>query len=221
MQGEQTSDLRTVASPQAFAKVARSIAMGLIQQAQQSRLELASVQKPQERALSRVVTGHWYAYAMCIFYSLLNQAGVYKDLGLKIVIGSLGLGIGDKPYWEHGNPTASKASAFLLEDGRSTDLHMWLEDENGCVFDVISNEFIGIAFIRGCRTDLLRQNPEILEGAPKQNLSMRGFHYVPAPIKVQAELWVHLCKVHARSFADLRLPVPVVLNGTIPTTVCK
>jgi hypothetical protein len=175
---------------------------------------LASEAQPQVCGLDRLSGGEWYAYGMCIFYMLLNQAEVYKNKNLAVVIGSFGLGMGASPFYEHGNPTNTAASQFIHSDGRSTDLHMWLEDGEGRVYDVLGDELLAVAMIRGQRTDALASHVEVVRGVAKADLAARGFHYVPALPAVQQDLWTHMLRVHAAPLADMGLTLPAKLSTT-------
>ena len=152
---------------------------------------------------------------MCVFFALLNQAKVYRDKKLLVVIGSLGLGLDANPHFECGDPAYTTAAQFIIGDGRSTDLHMWLEDADGCVYDVLSDEYLAVAFLRHKQTDTLTMNPEAVRGVSKQDLVARGFHHVAAPAQAQQDLWTHLLRVHASPFAQLGIAsaLPAQLNG--------
>jgi len=196
--------------PRDFEVIGKQAALELMD----ARRPLASKEKPQERVLTQFVTGHWFAYGMCIYYALINQAEVYKDKQLKVVIGSFGLGKGSVPHWEYGNPTYTKAKQFILPaDGRSTDLHVWLEDSEGLIYDILSNEYLGVAFLHGKTTEVLAQNPELIDGVAPKTLAARGFHYLAAPSKAQKDLWLHMIREHASPFKQLGLALPATLNG--------
>lgn len=201
-----------------FARVAEAAAWHLAVKAQ----PLASKAKPQARTFEEVPggRGHFYGYGLCVFYALYNLAAVYQaDASLRVVIGSLGVGrVRDrKPvHFDWGDAKWTQAQQFIIDDGRSTNLHVWLENTDGRVYDVLSEEFLGIAFLHGRTTSLLSANPELIEAASKTTMALRGFSYVPAPLDTQRELWRHMIKQHAKVFAQLALAVPAELNAHAP-----
>jgi hypothetical protein len=203
----------TIATPEQFEAAARPALEEMVSTYRDGKL--ASISAPKEVSMQLLPTGHYSSYGMCIFFALVNQRLVYKDRELQVVIGSLGFGVDGKVFWEHGHPRAAKASQFVMHDGHSTDLHLWLQDKKtGAIFDILYKQFLAVALMQGCRTDTLKQNPEVVDGASKKELAERGFHYEPAPIHVQCALWKHLIRVHAAPIKQLGISVPAKLNGS-------
>jgi hypothetical protein len=198
-------------SSQSFDTTERDIVATLMQQASHPQTCVAN---PQERGLYELNGGHVYAYGMCVFYAVCNKLEVYKEKQLRIVIGSFGVGMTHEPFWEHGDPRYTSSKDFIQKDGRTTDLHMWLEDAKGCIYDILSNELAVIACIRDLKIDKLKSNPEMIEGVCKKTLAARGFHYLAASADIQQELWTHLLKIHVSSYKQLEVlqHLPAKLN---------
>ena len=66
----------------------------------------------------------------------------------------------------------------------------------------------------GRETDVLASGDvEVVEGVTKAVLQKRGFHYVPAALCVQRDLWTHMLRANALAMRQLGFAPPAVLNG--------
>jgi len=77
----------------------------------------------------------------CMFNVMKNKDGVFKHLNLKIVGGALGLG----GWFEFGGKDWSHTKYM----SKPNDIHFWLEDDKGNVYDYIQPSWNLVAKIRG------------------------------------------------------------------------
>jgi len=134
----------------------------------------------------------------CFTQSIYNLENGYSDRNLKIVVGSLGIGI-KTPFYEHGGLDRKTVSQFLRpyipSSFRGTvkrntfsgsDIHVWLETCDGGVYDIVDPLWLNVAFVRGL--DLHVDLRQILENKDKDDLRKIGLHYYPAPEALQLEI---------------------------------
>jgi hypothetical protein len=153
--------------------------------------------------------GHLNLRNNCITNAIFNQQHVYAGVKprLKVVIGSLGLGVVaqgtalDDPkhgaWFEFGGLKHSKVedfqkNAFLsMAEGRY-DMHAWLEDDMGRVYDLFTLDLQRFATHWGrslCKALQSTQSPVLLEQKPKRDLAAMGLHYVPASLDAQRAIF--------------------------------
>lgn len=128
---------------------------------------------------------------ICLFSAWYNQAHAYKDLSLTIVHGSLGFGMGDTPFFEYGGKDRTVVKDFVntlfVRNGPPTfDMHTWLEDDQGNVYDVVQSEWDMISNWNGQQINV--QPWQAIQGMTKADLQKVGLHYVGAPPATQIVL---------------------------------
>jgi hypothetical protein len=116
----------------------------------------------------------------CFKQAWFNRDHFYAGLNLRPVMGSLGIGQGD-PFYEYGG-LAYRSLADFIENGKdgSWDVHMWLEDEEGNVFDIVTPLMEDAARINKKQLSQLSSLSRV-EGLTKAWLRDRGLHYVAVP----------------------------------------
>lgn len=113
-------------------------------------------------------------------------AAVVNFQGMKLVVGSLGFGgsaFFDGIWWALGSATAATAKDF------GKRFHTWAEDGDGNVYDIVPKEWHELAMRN--RTVILVGDPdraELIRGQSKENLSLQGLRYIPAPPDTQSVL---------------------------------
>ncbi len=126
----------------------------------------------------------------CMNQARFNREHAYKDLDLRIVVGSLGIGVNKKVFYEYGSVDWKSTDQFkAIRDtyGRQLwDAHFWLESYDGHVYDIVTPNIKQVAMLRGL--DMRFKTDTIIEGRSKKRLSKQGLHYIPAPIEVQQEI---------------------------------
>jgi hypothetical protein len=119
----------------------------------------------------------------CYLNAYINMRNAYKDKGLKLVIGSLGI----NKWFEYGGKNWGMAEFMLKVDGYTSDSHCWLEDKDGNVYDCLFSQYeLWVAI----RTDKPMRRKGVLEGVSKADLLKDGIEYVPAPKDVQTALFL-------------------------------
>ncbi len=90
------------------------------------------------RQLLLMPSGHMVGEGCCAFGAWHGLLSVYKDRSLRIVSGSLGWGK-DEPFWHFGGPDFTTLEQFKHTwlGGGAMDVHVWLEDASGCVYDIV------------------------------------------------------------------------------------
>ena len=104
--------------------------------------------------------------------------------GRKLVAGSLGVGVGNRPQFLYGSRDWTKTTQFLRRDG-SLSARIWVEDSAGILFDVFTAGLHRRCMING--KVIVPQIPKLLEGS-RESLERMGFHYLRAPGAIQMEL---------------------------------
>lgn len=153
------------------------------------------------------ITGLFYGEGACILTSTLNQE-VYKQRGKNLtqVAGSLGLGTRD-PWYEFGGANfrttddflSSKYSGMTSAGYMGMDAHMWLEDDQGRVYDIVTKHVVMTALHRS--KTIAVQAGEVLAGVHKSELKRKGMIYKPATVEFR-DWWIdhmkpHLAKLYA------------------------
>jgi hypothetical protein len=117
-----------------------------------------------------------YKDGMCYINALTNQQGAFKDLGLRIVYGSLGL----SGHYEYGG----KDWGVEEFSRKPSDSHAWLEDWEGNVYDYAHASWSYCARTWG-KEVRWADNAEFL-GESKKDLARIGLTYLPASKEAQA-----------------------------------
>lgn len=125
----------------------------------------------------------------CYFQARYNMEHAYAQHGLRTVVGSLGIGAG-RPFFEYGGPDYTTVKHFMMGRGArgriSWDAHVWLEDEDGCVYDVATQAMMRCADAWG--KDISFCAGQVYEGVDKASLAQQGLVYLCAPQPAQALL---------------------------------
>lgn len=132
----------------------------------------------------------------CICQSWFNKAYVYPHLLLKVVYGSLGVGAeADKPaFFEFGNPSCHTfqelANLGMMardpETGKMNvfDLHCWLEDEQGRIYDVATSIMHAVSIFQEREYHYGKDNHP-LQAVTREEAKSKGLEYVPFPTEMQ------------------------------------
>ena len=130
----------------------------------------------------------WHSDNACHPCAVANQLSTYKDLGLTLVAGSLGIGlVTEGVFYEYGDPARRTVGEFLASpfsvresDGCwRLDAHVWLEDAGGRIYDVVSSTVVFAAGLHG--KTLLYKSGDVLLAACPAATALEGLHYVAAP----------------------------------------
>jgi hypothetical protein len=148
-----------------------------------------------------------YIDGHCMFSALLNQRRAYAHVvGLKLVVGSLGIGAAKDAalqvdmkdgsgktarfrikrgvHWEYGAPNATRFEQFISAVG--IDAHAWLEDAQGNVYDRPGPRLYDL--VHAFKRTTTFADTSVYEGVPKATLQRLGLHYAAAPGAVQQAL---------------------------------
>lgn len=120
----------------------------------------------------------------CFLTAMFNSVHAYRNLGLHVVVGTLGFGAtGGKIHWEHGNRNGRKVSDFAKPEGM--DVHVWLENDAGdAVWDVTTHkDVLSVPLVHKVRINV--QPREVIAGLSHHACAEKGLHYIPAPLHVQ------------------------------------
>jgi hypothetical protein len=156
---------------------------------------LAQAQWPREMVWVRGDLQVLYASQACYHQASFNQAHAYRELELRVTVGSLGIGLAhEEPFYEFGGADFTTFAHYKqytvesdLEPGcHLWDAHIWLEDADGRVYDVVSGVMKNCAEVRGKTLRFLERH--VIEGLDKSQLAAAGLHYIAAPGAAQAVL---------------------------------
>lgn len=119
------------------------------------------------------------AYLFCLHNAYLNQQGIYKNLDLKIVVGSIAY----NGHWEFGGKGWTLMDFINSRRGKTSwDAHAWLEDADGNIYDYIQNEDNLVSIIH---TGKPLKVSGLVEKAPKAELETAGVSYEAADEQAQ------------------------------------
>ncbi len=174
---------------------------------------------------AKMYGGVLMADGLCVSTAKFNAAHAYADRQLVLVFGSLGVGLGPNPFFIHGEARYRTVADFVnaplmrrvekelghrAPNSNSMDIHCWLEDAEGRVYDVVTGDMVGAAASQLQRIDLVPWT--VIQGAPKSELRRKGLHYVPAPSETQPllrgmcdRMFGHLDRLHEAALALQRL----------------
>lgn len=142
----------------------------------------------------RYEQGVVYTNNQCYHTSLFNQSHVYANLNLHMVYGSLGLGRQPNPFFEFGGYDWISINQFLNaptvttdQAGRTTlDAHVWLEDNAGRIYGVVTDQMRIVCQIRNLRP--ITSDLKVINGIDEAVVRQHGIWHVPAPAAVQQRL---------------------------------
>lgn len=119
----------------------------------------------------------WYQPLWCYHSACFNQANCYRDLKLKLVVGSFGVGgIDGHPSWLYGPKALGQGSST------SVPAHVWLTDSKGGIYDCIYNAFVVEAKNRKLT---IHCAPGVIAAASLSDLARQGICYAPFSKKNQ------------------------------------
>lgn len=124
---------------------------------------------------------------ICAYY---NRLRCYAGLGLKLVCGSLGFGK-EHPRWLlFGKRHYVTAKDFMNGHPLSWDWHVWLENEEGCVWDVLPGMWHTLAHALGRHLGIgSAEEDSVIEGLARDILEKEGLEYIPASEATQSILF--------------------------------
>lgn len=128
----------------------------------------ALVKNISDNQADEYITDHNKAYQ-----AFMNQQ-VHQRLHhehLKVVVGSLGIGV-NSPYFEFGLPFGVSVQAIE----KTSDYHVWLEDDQGNVLDFTTESMVQVAKSRGKIIHFDKNELIFLQS--KASLKNQGLHYV-------------------------------------------
>lgn len=141
----------------------------------------------------------------CYIYAYYNRQRCYVDLGLHLVSGSLGFGKKTPRWFEFGSETYCTAKDFMSALG-SWDWHVWLEDGDGNVWDVVPDIWHPLAKTYGRHFSFgSDKETVVMEGLSKAEAKKHGLEYVPADESTQHILFSVAQKLYEPYFKALQL----------------
>jgi hypothetical protein len=137
----------------------------------------------QQVSIISTETGKEVSYTLnqCFINAVRNRDNGYKELNLRLVIGSLGL----NEWFEFGGKDWKTTKDWIVKGRKAPgtwDAHGWLEDEEGNVYDFVFDDYLNISDIRNGR-GLLKAG--IVEKKSKKQCERMGLTYIAAPQPVQ------------------------------------
>ncbi len=135
-----------------------------------------------------------YTDNQCYMNSLFNLKHGLANLNLHPVYGSLGLGRQANPFFEFGGLNFTTINDFISSTATNTDAagrtsldaHVWLEDDQGQVYDYVTPSLRRICTLRGNQP--IDPTLTTIRGLTKTALRQRGMCYLPAPLATQRAL---------------------------------
>ena len=105
------------------------------------------------------------------------------------MFGSLGIGV-ETPFFEFGGSDwssyldfdSSPATKHDATGWTSLDCHVWLQDDNDCIYDV-KTSYVDV--VKHLRNKTVHQSERVIAGESRSTLAQKGLHYIPAPPQVQ------------------------------------
>lgn len=121
----------------------------------------------------------------CLLQALYNsKRGPWSNIrGVKVVAGSLGVGVDKNPWFEYGgsdfkNVCQFIASPFTHAPAGAFDCHVWVEDQEGRIYDIITPYLREVASFHGKK---FRVKDAMIQGETREALAAMGLHYIIAP----------------------------------------
>lgn len=139
-----------------------------------------------------------YKKGYCFLNAYINSRHAYKDLGLKLKLGSLGL----NGWFEYGGKNWGKADFFKTHQPGSWtfDAHAWLEDAEGNVYDFCFKHYDWVCEVRGVGKLKIQG---LIEGKSKADLEALGLSYVTADAEAQKAMFLEMFKALRNEEAGL------------------
>ena len=132
----------------------------------------------------KVITGDNMCFLSARFNMELVLRAVHPEKEFRMVAGSLGIGTRE-PFFEYGGPDMRTVSDFRNSkftrktgDGIGWDAHVWIEDKEGFVYDVVTPHMKNVAFIHD--KELAANDGDILFMIRKADMTQMGLHYIEA-----------------------------------------
>jgi hypothetical protein len=143
----------------------------------------------------------------CFVYATYNQQKHWAALHLKIVCGSLGFGKPpSEPWFEHGHREWTSVKQFMNGNEASWDWHVWCEDAEGCVYDIVPGLWHAAARVYGRKLEIGAPDKNtVIKGMHKAELKRGGLEYVAAPLETQGVLLSIASRLYACYFKKLKL----------------
>jgi hypothetical protein len=123
----------------------------------------------------------------CFVNAYINKRHCYKDLNLKLVIGSIAY----NGWFEYGGEHWRKEDFLAKYSGWAWDAHAWLEDEDGNIYDYI---FEWDNTVSKLHTGKPIKHLGLIEKASKYQCSRWGLTYVPADKETQTMIFLKMLK---------------------------
>ena len=124
--------------------------------------------------------------------SVYNRNVPWATANLHLVCGSLGLGVGESPWYAFGNPEYTTHDDFMAGHPIAWNWHVWLEEDEGGgggVWDLCEALWHDLAADHGrhilCGSATTTM---VIRGETKDRLKALGLHYIPAPSATQHAL---------------------------------
>ena len=153
---------------------------------------------------------------MCFKQASFNMDHYYKDIGKDLirVVGSLGIGQpSDKNglWFEFGG-----AENTIVKDYKDTftknkecwDAHVWLEDADGKVYDIVTDQMVYAALFHDKSMHLTEGT--VIEST-KDQLREKGLHYIPAPGPTQGVLYAVMAKRMLPEYESVKMMLQLLL----------
>ena len=135
-----------------------------------------------------------YYESNCFLNAYINMRHHYKELGLRMKVGSLGM----NGFFEYGGKDWTLARFAASQVGSYTfDAHAWLEDKDGKIYDFVFDWYNSCAIIN---TGKPLGITGIIEGKTKAELEAVGLSYVEAPMDAVCYMiksgapWIKFCE---------------------------
>lgn len=134
--------------------------------------------------------GALFIYRNCCLCAHYNLIHTWNDVpGATIVCGSLGLGCDEPRWFEFGSPSYRTVSDFRQQHPSDWDWHVWVEDAESRVYDVVPAIWHEIVAFHKNRLHVgSAEEAVVVRGESRDSLRSRGLEYVPAPAEAQAVL---------------------------------
>jgi hypothetical protein len=140
----------------------------------------------------------------CFVYATYNSKKQWASLNLKLVCGTLGFGLPPAPRWyEHGNPKWTSTKQFMNGHQASWDWHVWLENDDGAVYDIVPGMWHDLAAVNGKKLSIGDPTKNtLIEGLDKDHVNAHGLEYIPAPQDTQTTLFAIASHMYSAFFTE-------------------
>jgi hypothetical protein len=117
-----------------------------------------------------------------VYFNLIHLS----HIKLHIVVGSLGIGCGNTPFYEYGGIGSEWDDIKKISPIDKFDCHVWLEDDEGNIYDAIRQNFLFVA--KFWSKQITFKTPVSIIKQSKESLKKRGLHYVAFSINTQNQV---------------------------------